>query len=52
MQWWGDLQSVSFYLRSTFGHGGQIRFQKPTTAKTQTLAASSGKIRQAKIISK
>ena len=32
MQWWGDVKAISFYLRSTFGHGGQICFQKPTTA--------------------
>lgn len=44
MQWWGDVKAISFYLRSTFGHVGQIRFQKPTTAQTQTLAASFANI--------
>lgn len=32
MQWLGDVQTISFYLRSMFGHGGQIRFQMPATA--------------------
>lgn len=32
----GRSVSYKFYLHSTFGHVGQIRFQTPTTAQTQT----------------
>ena len=37
LQWLGDVYVKSFIFAITFGHGGQIRFQKPATANSQTL---------------
>jgi len=39
LQWLGDVKAKSFIFAITFGHGGQIHFQKPATANSQTLAA-------------
>jgi hypothetical protein len=40
LQWLGDVYIKSFIFAITFGHGGQIRFQKPATANSQTLCAT------------
>ncbi|MFN7602473.1 MAG: hypothetical protein ACK5R0_13855 [Bacteroidota bacterium] len=38
MQWLGEVKVKSFIFAIKFGYGGQIRFQKPATANSQTLA--------------
>ena len=38
LQWLGDVYVKYSIFVITFGHGGQIRFQKPATANSQTLA--------------
>jgi hypothetical protein len=37
LQWLGDVYVKYSIFVITFGHGGQIRFQKPATANSQTL---------------
>ena len=39
LQWLGAVKAYSFIFAITFGHGGQIRFQKPATANSQTVVA-------------